>query len=50
MLDAAQKAANQEYANSIPHPTADEWPEIQSMIQRYQNVVIPLVQLKKRLD
>lgn len=37
MLDAAQKAANQEYANATPRPTADEWPEIQSMIQRYQN-------------
>lgn len=37
ILDAAQKAANQEYAAAIPHPTANEWPEIQSMIQRYQN-------------
>lgn len=36
MLDAAQKTANQEYAAAIPRPTADEWPEIQSMIQRYQ--------------
>lgn len=36
MLDAAQKVANQEYAAAIPHPTGDEWPEIQSMIQRYQ--------------
>lgn len=41
MLDAAQKAANQEYAAAIPHPTADEWPEIQSMIQRYQNSTDP---------
>ena len=36
-LDAAQKDANKEYANAIPRPTADEWLEIQSMIQRYQN-------------
>ncbi len=41
MLDAAQKEANQEYAAAIPHPTADEWPEIQSMIQRYQNSTDP---------
>lgn len=41
MLDAAQKAANQEYAAATPHPTADEWPEIQSMIQRYQNSTDP---------
>ena len=34
-LDAAQKAANQEYANAIPHPTADEYAEIQSLIYRY---------------
>lgn len=41
MLDAAQKDANQEYAAAIPRPTADEWPEIQSMIQRYQNSTEP---------
>ena len=41
MLDAAQKAANQEYAAAVPRPTADEWPEIQSMIQRYQNSTDP---------
>jgi len=34
-LDDAQKAANQEYAAAIPHPTADEYAEIQSMIYRY---------------
>lgn len=36
-LDAAQKEANQEYANAVPRPTADEWREIQSMIERYKN-------------
>lgn len=41
LLDAAQKAANQEYAAAVPRPTAEEWPEIQSMIQRYQNSTEP---------
>lgn len=41
LLDAAQKEANQEYAAAVPRPTADEWPEIQSMIQRYNNSTEP---------
>lgn len=41
LLDAAQKTANQEYAAAVPRPTAEEWPEIQSMIQRYQNSAEP---------
>lgn len=34
-LDSAQKEANQEYASAMPHPTADEYAEVQSMIYRY---------------
>lgn len=41
LLNTAQKEANQEYAAAIPRPTADEWAEIQSMIQRYNNSTEP---------
>lgn len=34
-LDTAQKEANQEYAEAVPRPTADEYAEVQSLIYRY---------------
>lgn len=36
-LNVAQMDANREYADAIPRPTADEWREVQSMIERYKN-------------